>query len=134
MQYILASIVDHKDKIDWRLGERVWADLFDPLSVNDEDLALRAAKLFRYLLLELENEGAKGAANAAICIENALDRIFLRTPVGRTCKILFLVSLGEDFPAKPNSLAVLSEAMKRMRAALKQASDEQPKQRKRSRR
>ena len=123
-----------KANTDWSLGDRVWADLFDPLCTKDGDLAERAAKLFMYLLMELENEGAKGATNAAICIENALDRIFPYTPVGQTCKILFLVSLGKDFPAKPDSLAVLSEAMKRTRAALKRASDEQPRQRKRSRR
>lgn len=123
-----------KNHTDWSLGDRVWADLFDPLFARDGDLAERAAKLFMYLLLELENEGPKGATNAAICIENALDRIFPYTPVGRTCKILFLVSLGKDFPAKTDSLAVLSEAMKRARAALKRASAEEPEQRKRSRR
>jgi hypothetical protein len=35
--------------------------------------------------------------------------------------ILFQVSLGEDFPAKNDTLAVLSEAIVRVEAALKRA-------------
>lgn len=125
---------EEKAKTDWWLDDRVWIDLFAPLFAKDGSLADRAAKLFDYLLLELENGGSKGATHAAICIENALDRIFPYTSLGRTCKILFLVSLGKDFPAKRDSLAVLSEAMKRTRAALERGPDKQPRQRKRSRR
>lgn len=126
---------DHEEnKTDWCLDDRVCAELFAPLFAKDGSLADRAAKLFDYLLLELENGGAKGATHAAISIENALDRIFPYTSLGRTCKVLFLVSLGKDFPAQPDELAVLSEAMQRTRAALERGPDKPLKKRKRSRR
>lgn len=125
---------EEKAKTDLWLDDRVWIDLFAPLFAEDGSLADRAAKLFDYLLLELENGGSKGATHAAICIESALQLIFPYTSLGRTCMILFQVSLGKDFPAKPDTLAVLSEAMKRTRLALERGPDKQPSHRKRLRR
>lgn len=118
----------------WSLDDRVWLDLFEPLFfAEDTRKADGAAKLFHSLLAEIE-DGSKGITNAAICIENALRLIFPFTKMGRACMILFQVSLGKDFPAKADSLAILSEAMKRTRAALERASRSQPKpRRKRSR-
>jgi hypothetical protein len=70
---------------------------------------------FDYLLLEMEN-GTKGSTQVGICIENALRLIFPYTSVGRTCMILFQVSLGKDFPVQPDTLATLAEAMRRTEA------------------
>ena len=111
----------------WR-DERVWLELFQPLFAEDGDLADRAAKLFDYLLLEIDN-GQKGVTHVAICLENALRLIFPYTSVGRTCMILFQVSLGKDFPPHPDTLAALTEAMKRTRIALNCKSCEKRKAR-----
>lgn len=105
-------------KPDSPFDDSVWLDLFEPLFfAEDTNVAERAATLFHSLLVELEN-GPKGTTNAAICIENALRLIFPYTRMGRGCMILFQVSLGRDFPSNKDSLAMLSEAMKRTRAAL----------------
>lgn len=111
-------------KPDSSFDETVWLGLFEPLFAEDGSLADRAAKLFDGLLTELEN-GPKGVTRAAICIEDALRLIFPFTSLGRACMIMFLVSLGKDFPAQRDTLDVLSEAMKRTKAALKHASIKQ---------
>lgn len=106
-----------KSKTDsWR-DERVWSELFQPLFAEDGDLADRAAKFFDYLLLEIDN-GPKGVTHVGICLENALRLIFPYTGFGRSCMILFQVSLGKDFPPQPDTLATLTEAIKRTRIAL----------------
>lgn len=114
-------------KPDSSFDDSVWLDLFGPLYFSaDTRQADRAARLFHDLLVELEN-GPMGATNAAICIENALRLIFPYTKMGRACMILFQVSLGKDFPSRKDSLAVLSEAMKRTKAALERGSVSQSK-------
>jgi len=101
-----------------RFDDKVWLDLFEPLSYGgDTTVADRAAKLLDYLLIEIES-GSKGAIHAATCIENALRLIFPFTSLGRACMILFQVSLGKDFPAQSDTLDTLTEAMKRTKAAL----------------
>lgn len=126
----------YKRDISNEFDDSVWLDLFAPLHyAPDTDIADRVARLLDYLSLELENGGAMGATNVGVSIENALRLIFPFTRFGRACMILFLVSLGKDFPAKPDTLAMVSEAMKRTRAALERASVEHAKpQRKHSRR
>jgi len=99
------------------LDERVWLELFQPLFAGDGDLAERTAKLVDNLLLELD-KGPMGVTRVGICLENALRLIFPYTPVGRACMILFQVSLDKNFPPKPDTLATLTEAMKRTKAAL----------------
>jgi len=125
----------HKRDDSQRFNDSVWLDLFEPLHYEgDTEVADRAAKLLDHLLLEIE-DGPMGVTNAAISIENALRLIFPFTAMGRACMILFLVSLGKDFPAKSDSFAVLSEAMKQTRAALERGPDKRSRrQRKRSRR
>lgn len=117
------------DDSQWWLDDKVWLDLFKPLFfAADTKQADHAAKLFHDLLAEIE-QGPKGITTAAICIENALRLIFPFTKMGRACMILFQVSLGKDFPAKTDSLAVLSEAIKRTKAALERSPVSQPKKR-----
>jgi hypothetical protein len=113
--------------------ERVWLELFQPLFAEDGNLADRAAKLFDYLSLEIEN-GPNGTTRVGICLENALRLIFPYTSVGRTCMILFQVSLGKDFPPQPDTLATLTEAMKRTKTALERGPDRSRQRRKQSRR
>lgn len=117
-----------KSKTDLWNDERVWLELFQPLFADDGDLAERAAKLFDCLSLELD-KGPMGITHVGISLENALRLIFPYTATGRACMILFQVSLGKDFPAKADSLAIISEAMKRTRVALERASRSQSKQR-----
>lgn len=105
---------DHSQQFD----DSAWLDLFAPLHyARDTSVADRVARLLDYLLLELE-DGPMGVTNVALSIENALRLIFPFTAIGKTCMILFLVSLGKDFPAKPDTFAMLSEAMKRTKVAL----------------
>jgi hypothetical protein len=119
-------------KPDSSFDDSVWLDLFEPLFfAEDTSVVERAAKLFHGLLVELEN-GPKGITNAAVCIENALRLIFPYTKMGRACMILFQVSLGKDFPAHKDSLAILSEAMKRTRAALELGPVSQAKERRKN--
>lgn len=126
---------EHKDKskTDQWNDERVWLELFQPLFAEDGDLAERAAKLFDCLSLELD-KGSMGITHVGICLENALRLIFPYTPTGRACMILFQVSLGKDFPPQPDTLATLTEAMKRTKAALERGPVRQRKRRKQSRR
>lgn len=120
----------HKRDIRNEFDDSAWLDLFAPLHyARDTDLADRVAKLLDYLYLELENGGAMGATNVGLSIENALRLIFPFTSLGKTCMILFLVSLGKDFPKKPDEFATLSEAMKRTKAALERAAVEHAKPR-----
>jgi len=122
-QALRGSMPDLEDKSKTELwkDERVWLELFQPLFARDGDLADRAAKLFDYLSLEIDS-GPKGVTHVGICLENALRLIFPYTSVGRTCMILFQVSLGKDFPTQPDTLDTLTEAMKRTRTALDAAS------------
>lgn len=102
------------------LDDRVWLDLLEPMLLEDSALAERAAKLWHYLLAEIES-GPEGVTRAAECLENALRLTFPFTKTYKACVILFQVSLGDDFPAQNDSLAVLSEAIVRVKAALKRA-------------
>jgi hypothetical protein len=114
----------------WK-DESVWLELFQPLFAEDRDLAERTAKLLDYLLLELD-KGPMGITHVGICLENALRLIFPYTATGRACLILFQVSLGKDFPPQPDTLATLTEAMKRTKAALERGPVRQRKRRKTS--
>lgn len=116
------------------LDDRVWLDLLEPLLLEDSAVADRAARLWHHLLAEIES-GPEGVTRAAQCIENALRLTFPYTKTYRACMILFQVSLGDDFPAKNDSLGVLYEAIVRVKAALKRAArSHRDKQRRGSRR
>jgi hypothetical protein len=107
---------------EWKwLGDKVWLDLLEPMLFEDSALADRAAKLWHYLPLEIES-GPEGVTRAAVCLENALRLTFPFTTTYQACMILFQESLGDDFPAKNDSLAVLSEAIVRVKTALKRAA------------
>lgn len=107
--------------IEWKwLGDKVWLDLLEPMVFEDSALADRAAKLWHYLLLEIES-GPEGVTNAAVCLENALRLTFPFRTTYQACTMLFRESLGDDFPAKDDSLDVLSEAIVRVKAALRRA-------------
>ena len=123
------------DDSQWWLDDRVWLDLFEPLFNENPELADRAAKLWHRLLAKLEDGSARNTTDAMICIENALRLTFPFTNTYHACRILFEVSLGERFPPNLDTMALLTEAMKRTRAALQRASKSQSKaRRKRPRR
>lgn len=111
----------------WWLDDRVWLDLFEPLFNENPELADRAAKLWHRLLAELE-DGSKGVTHAMICIENALMLTFPFTYTYRACRVFYQVSLGENFPPNLDTMARLTEAMKRTKAALVRGPVSQPKQ------
>jgi hypothetical protein len=122
------------DDSQWWLDDNVWLDLFNPAFHEDSSKADRAAKLWHRLLAEIES-GPQGATRVAWCLENALRLTFPFTDTFRACRVLFEVSLGESFPPNLDTMALLTEAMKRTRTALQRASRSQPKERrKRSRR
>lgn len=107
---------------EWKwLGDKVWLDLLEPMLFEDSALADRAAKLWHYLLVEIES-GPEGVTNAAVCLENALRLTFPFTTTYQSCMILFQESLGDDFLAKNDSLAVLSEGIVRVKSARRPAS------------
>lgn len=102
-------------RIEWKwLSDQVWLDLLEPMLSEDSALADRAAKLWHYLLVEIER-GPDGVTNAAVCLENALRLTFPFTTTYQACTRLFHESLDDDFPAKDDSLEVLSEAIARVR-------------------
>lgn len=124
---------DETEEWKW-LGDKVWLDLLEPMLFEDSALADRAARLWHYLLLEIES-GPEGVNNAAVCLENALRLTFPFTTTYQACMILFQESLGDDFPPQADSLAVLSEAIIRVKAALRRAErSHRNKQRRGSRR
>jgi hypothetical protein len=110
---------DETEEWKW-LGDKVWLDLLEPMLFEDSALADRAAKLWHHLLLEIES-GPEGVTRAAVCLENALRLTFPFTTTYQACMILFQESLGDDFPAKNDSLEVLSEAIVRVKSALRRA-------------
>jgi len=112
----------------WWLDDMVWLDLFNPAFHEDSSKADRAAKLWHRLLAEIES-GEEGATRVAWCLENALRLTFPFTDTYRACEILFQVSLGENFPPNLDSIELLTEAMKRTKAALERASRSQSKRR-----
>ena len=111
---------DETEEWKW-LGDKVWLDLLEPMLFEDSALADQAAKLWHYLLVEIES-GPEGVTRAAVCLENALRLTFPFTTTYQACMILFQESLSDDFPPKDDSLAVLSEAIVRVKAALKRAA------------
>jgi len=122
------------DDSQWWLDDNVWLDLFNPAFHEDPSKADRAAKLWHRLLAEIES-GPQGATRAAWCLENALRLTFPFTDTFRACRVLFEVSLGKSFPPNLDTMALLTEAMKQTRTALKRASRSQAKERrKRARR
>lgn len=122
------------DDSQWLLEDEVWLDLFTPTFQEDPSKAERAAKLFHHLLAQIES-GPEGATQVAWSLENALRLTFPFTKTYRACRILFEMSLGKSFPPNLDTMELLTEAMKRTRTALRQASKSQPKtRRKRSRR
>jgi hypothetical protein len=110
---------DKRTEPKW-LEDQVWLDLLEPMLLEDSALAERAARLWHHLLAEIES-GPEGVTRAAHSLESALRLTFPFTKTYKACMILFQVSLGDDFPAKNDSLAVLSEAIVRIKAALKRA-------------
>ena len=115
------------------LDDRVWLELLEPLFLEDPNQADRAAKVWHRLLAEIES-GPEGVTRAAWCLEDALRLTFPFTKMYRACMILFQVSLGDDFPVKDDSLAVLSEAILRVKTALERVPRRNAKRRKLSRR
>lgn len=114
------------------LDDRAWLDLLEPLFSEDPDQANRAAKVWHRLLSEIEG-GEEGATRAAWCLEDALRLTFTFTRMYKACMILFQVSLGDDFPVKDDSLAVLSEAIVRVKTALERGPIRNARRRKLSR-
>ena len=124
---------DEKEKWKW-LSDQVWLDLLEPMMHEDPNLADRAAQLWHYLLVQIES-GPDGVTNAAVCLENALRLTFPFTSTYQACMTLFQETLSGDFPTKEDSLEVLSEAIVRVRTALKRAArSHRKKQSKRSHR
>jgi len=115
------------------LDDKVWLELLEPLFLKDPSQADRAAKVWHRLLAEIES-GPEGVTRAAWCLEDALRLTFPFTKMYRACMILFQVSLGDDFPVKDDSLAVLTEAIVRVKRALERGPSRIAKQRKPSRR
>lgn len=105
------------DDSQWWLDDNIWLDLFGPLFLEDSSQADHAAKLWHRLLAELE-DGPEGLVRAMTCLENALRLTFPFTETHRACRILFEMSLGQDFPPDREPLALISEALKRTKAAL----------------
>lgn len=108
---------DERTESKW-LDDQVWLELLEPILLKDPGLAERAAKLWHHLLAEIES-GPEGVTRAAQSLKNALRLTFPFTKTYKACMILFQVTLGDDFPAQKDSLAVMSEAIVRIKAALK---------------
>ena len=121
---------DETEEWKW-LSDQVWLDLLEPMLFGDSALADRAAKLWHYLLLEIES-GPEGVTRAAVCLENALRLTFPFTTTYQACMILFQESLGNDFPAKNDSLEVLSEAIVRVKRSQRRAARSHRDKRRRS--
>jgi len=117
---MMEPVPDETKEWKW-LSDQVWLDVLEPMLHEDPALADRAARLWHYLLVEIES-GPDGVTNAAVCLENALRLTFPFTTSYQACMMLFQESLGDDFPAQKGSLAVLSEAIVRVEAALKRAA------------
>ena len=107
---------DKKTEPKW-LDDQVWLDLLEPMLREDSARADRVARLWHHLLAEIES-GPERVTRAAQSVENALRLTFPFTKTYKACMILFQVSLGDDFPVKDDSLAVLSEAIVRVKTAL----------------
>ena len=118
------------DDSEWWLDDQVWLDLFNPTFHEDSSKADRAAKLWHQLLAEIES-GPQGATRVAWCLENALRLTFPFTETYHACRILFDVSLGESFPPNLDTMELLTEAMKRTRAALRDAESKTTQKRQR---
>ncbi|PYP88996.1 MAG: hypothetical protein DMF61_04665 [Blastocatellia bacterium AA13] len=103
-----------------------WPDLLALALDKDPHRAERVARLFHYLLADIES-GPEGATRAIESLENAFRLAFSFTKTYRTCLILFMVSLGEDFPPDLDSMELLTEAMRRLKVELRRASRSQSK-------
>jgi len=114
------------DESQWWLDDDLWLDLFTPLFWEYPELADHAAKLSHRLLDKIE-DGPEGVTQAAICIENALRLTFPFTNTYHACRILFEVSLGENFPPDLDTTALLTEALRRTKAAQEQGPVSEPK-------
>ena len=72
----------HKKFVPTWLDDEVWLELLEPMMMDDPTRADRAARLWSYLLSEIDS-GPEGVVRARQCLENALRVTF---PFSQTCR------------------------------------------------
>ena len=100
-----------RDTEAW-LDDEVWLELLEPMLMEDAALALRAAKLWHYLLSEIES-GPLGITHARQCLENAIRLTFSFTEAHKACRTLFELSLADDFKEDNDPVTILTNAIDR---------------------
>ena len=76
--------------------DNIWLELFEAAFQEDGALAERAARLWHYLLCQIES-GPEGITCARQSLENAIRIAFPFTETFRSCRNLFEASLSETF-------------------------------------
>jgi hypothetical protein len=107
---------------EWWLDDRLWLDLLEWLFWEDASKADIAAKLWHRLIGELSS-GPDGVMHVRSSLENALRLTFPFTETYHACKILYQMSLSEEFAPTEEPMALLTEAMKRSTRSLEEPSD-----------
>ena len=74
--------------------DAAWRDIFEPIFLEDAQLAEKMARLWQLLISEIER-GEEGATHARHCLERAVRLAFPYTKAFRVCRDQFEASLIE---------------------------------------
>ena len=75
--------------------DMIWLELFEAAFMDDGKLAERAARLWQYLVSQIES-GPEGITNARQSLETAIRLIFPFTEIYKSCRDQFEASLVES--------------------------------------
>ena len=106
-------MADETPKSHSPFDDSIWLELFEAAFLDDDSVAEQAAKLWYYLLSQIES-GPKGITAARQCLENGIRLTFPFTTTYKTCRSLFELSLAEDFDPENAPLTILKAAMQKM--------------------
>ena len=73
-------------------SDEIWLEIFEAAFLDDPDVAVKAARLFHYLLMQIES-GPQGITNARQCLENGIRLVFPFTANYKACRDKFEESL-----------------------------------------
>ena len=77
-------------------SDEIWLEIFDATFLDNPDLAVKAARLWHYLLTQIES-GPQGITHARQCLQNGIRLVFPFTASYKACRDRFEASLADRF-------------------------------------
>ena len=86
----------HSPKPVSPFSDEIWLEIFEAAFLDNPDVAVKAARLCHYLLIQIES-GPQGITNAKQCLENGIRLVFPFTASYKACRDQFEASLADRF-------------------------------------